>query len=265
MSNILSSSTFGERLYKTLPKKYRLDDESVNLALKRYLEALSEGGFAKVIDELNGILDLVDPEKIDADLLPILFESYGLSVFDNMPEAYTRKLLPNIGELYSLKGTTGVVEYLSSLISGVKSEVSEDTESENMSISVRLWLSISEEGTPSREQLLRVVKEFVPFFCDVTIVFVYLFLELEELLLMESNDRYDVSLTLNEPDTNLDNEEINDDVVQEVISESGTFINITLGVTNLSNSVLNDNFYTNSFLDYDIITQGGTVTTIYSI
>ena len=181
MSKTLDNSTFGDRLYKSLPELYRAEDAEVNFALKRYLQALSEGGFAKVIEETNNILTLVDPERVDAKILPVLFKSYGLEIFNGVPEMYLRKLLPMVSNLFSLKGSITSVEYLTALISGVKSsiEVSSDFKVDH-AVDVILEMDYGAEQSkelPDREQLLRIVREFVPFFCNVTIVYSYFFNE----------------------------------------------------------------------------------------
>lgn len=186
MSKLLSSEDFGKKLYNTLPPSYRTDDALENFSLKRYLNSLSDGGYSKVIDEINGILTLVDPDKIDAKLLPILFENYGMEIFKGISELYLRKLLPMVSELYSVKGTVTAIEYLTSIISGVKSTIEVESEFEqNHSIDVRLEMDYEAEGSndglPDREQLLRIIKEFVPFFCDVVIFYVYMFYELGQL------------------------------------------------------------------------------------
>ena len=77
MSNILNSEYFGLKIYNRFPPKYREDDVGQNFALKRYLQALSDGGFKYSIDEINGIADLKDPDKVDSKVLPILFKQIG--------------------------------------------------------------------------------------------------------------------------------------------------------------------------------------------
>ena len=42
---------------------YREDDAKVNFALKRYLQAVGDGGFKLAIDEWNGILDIYNPSN----------------------------------------------------------------------------------------------------------------------------------------------------------------------------------------------------------
>lgn len=194
MSTTLNGTKFGERLYDTLPHLYHSEDEMVDFALKRYLQALSDGGYAYVIDELNGILDLNDPTKTPAEVLPVLFEQYGLPIFNGIPEAYLRKLLPILRDLYARKGATTVIEYLTSIISDVKSEViiSPDFK-KNYHIDIRLEMDYDQQGArdlPDREQLLRIIKEFLPFFIEVTFIFSYLFYELAKIRAKEFSHDY---------------------------------------------------------------------------
>lgn len=194
MSTTLNGTKFGERLYDTLPHLYHSEDEMVDFALKRYLQALADGGYAYVIDELNGILDLNDPTKTPAEVLPVLFEQYGLPIFNGIPEAYLRKLLPILRDLYARKGATTVIEYLTSIISDVKSEViiSPDFK-ENYHIDIRLEMDYDQQGVrdlPDREQLLRIIKEFLPFFIEVTFIFSYLFYELAKIQAKEFSHDY---------------------------------------------------------------------------
>lgn len=194
MSTTLNGTKFGERLYDTLPHLYHSEDEMVDFALKRYLQALADGGYAYVIDELNGILNLNDPTKTPAEVLPVLFEQYGLPIFNGIPEAYLRKLLPILRDLYARKGATTVIEYLTSIISDVKSEViiSPDFK-ENYHIDIRLEMDYDQQGArdlPDREQLLRIIKEFLPFFIEVTFIFSYLFYELAKIRAKEFSHDY---------------------------------------------------------------------------
>lgn len=194
MSTTLNGTKFGERLYDTLPRLYHSEDEMVDFALKRYLQVLADGGYAYVIDELNGILDLNDPTKTPAEVLPVLFEQYGLPIFNGIPEAYLRKLLPILRDLYARKGATTVIEYLTSIISDVKSEViiSPDFK-ENYHIDIRLEMDYDQQGArdlPDREQLLRIIKEFLPFFIEVTFIFSYPFYELAKIQAKEFSHDY---------------------------------------------------------------------------
>lgn len=194
MSTLLDSSKFGTRLYDTLPHIYHTEDSMVDYALKRYLQALSDGGYSYVIKELNGILDLNDPSKTPADILSIIFEQYGLKIFNGIPETYLRKLLPILRDLYARKGATTVIEYLTAIISDVKAEVTVSPDFKNdFHIDLILEMDYDQQGArdiPDREQLLRIIKEFLPFFIEVTIIFVYLFYEFAKINAKEYHHNY---------------------------------------------------------------------------
>lgn len=185
MSKVMDSKTFSGKLYNTLPVMYHNADSMVDYALKRYLQVLSDGGYSFVVDELNGILNLNDPERTPSEVLGVLFEQYGLPLFNGIPEVYLRKLLPILGDLYARKGATTVIEYLTSIISDVKTDIVISPDFLNdYHIDLRLEMDYGQTGArdlPDREQLLRIIKEFLPFFIEVTIIFVYLFYETAKL------------------------------------------------------------------------------------
>lgn len=190
MSKVMDSKTFSEKLYNTLPVMYHNADSMVDYALKRYLQVLSDGGYSFVVDELNGILNLNDPERTPSEVLGVLFEQYGLPLFNGIPEVYLRKLLPILGDLYARKGATTVIEYLTSIISDVKTDIVISPDFLNdYHVDLRLEMDYDQTGArdlPDREQLLRIIKEFLPFFIEVTIIFVYLFYETAKLQARES-------------------------------------------------------------------------------
>lgn len=190
MSKVMDSKTFSGKLYNTLPVMYHNADSMVDYALKRYLQVLSDGGYSFVVDELNGILNLNDPERTPSEVLGVLFEQYGLPLFNGIPEVYLRKLLPILGDLYARKGATTVIEYLTSIISDVKTDIVISPDFLNdYHVDLRLEMDYDQTGArdlPDREQLLRIIKEFLPFFIEVTIIFVYLFYETAKLQARES-------------------------------------------------------------------------------
>lgn len=177
MSKTLTPQVFKDKLYNTLPPIYQKADASVNYTLQRYLSALCDGGFSYVINELNGLLDLNDPEKTPANILSLIFEQYGLKIFNDIPEAYLRKLLPSLGYAYSMKGTTTVIEYITSAISDVKVTVTPNSNfNETYHINIKLEMDYDKKddrGIPNQEQFIRLIKEFVPFFISVSLTMTY--------------------------------------------------------------------------------------------
>ena len=187
MSNILSSEDFGLKLYNRFPPKYREDDIKENFALMRYLQVLSDGGFKYSINEINGLLNLLDPDKVDSKVLPILFKQYGLEIFNGIPEQYLRYLLPKLGEAWSKKGSLGVIEFITTSLSGIKTstEINYDSDG-NPSVGVRLEMDYNiGDYFPEVEHFNRILKNFVPFYCDVVLLYSYLFYESKVLKIVE--------------------------------------------------------------------------------
>lgn len=228
MSKILDSSTIGDKLYNSLPPLYREADETVNKALERYLSALAEGGMSKVVEETNGILSLIDPDKIDFKWLPILFKHYGYDVFNGLPELYLRKLLPELSTLFSRKGSMTSVQYLASLVSGVRSTISTDEEDKHR-INIRLEMDYLDENEslPADSQLYRIVREFVPFYCTLNIVYSYLYKELGQISLKDSGSD-DLIKALSE------------DLAKTYCSDMEQYYNINLSETEDSSLNLSD-------------------------
>ena len=271
MSNTLKPNEFGEKLYNSLPPLYHVADEDVEYALKRYLSALADGGYAKVIEEINGFLTLIDPDKIDEELLPILFQHYGFEAFNGIPTLYLRKLLPLVSDIYNLKGTITAVEYLTSVVAGVKSTVELNEEfSENHTINVNLEMDYvdHQNDMPDQDQLLRIIGEFVPFYCDVLIVYIYIFEELGRIGLTETDDTLSITentttvakLLADEYEEvmrlvyDLDSEEV-------TLNTKSTFEENSYSdsLTNKSYNQTDDGhfFYTNAIHSYDVIKTKG--------
>lgn len=190
MSNILSSEDFGLKLYNKFPPKYREDDVDQKFALKRYLQSASDGGFKPVIEDINGLTELINPSKTRKNVLPILFRYYGLEVFNGIPESYLRYLLPKLGEAWSKKGSLSVVEFISSSLSGIKTstEVVYD-EFGNPDIEVRLEMDYSMDGSyfPDIGQFKRLLENFIPFYCDLILLNSYLFSESQSVVGSDSS------------------------------------------------------------------------------
>ena len=191
MSNILNSEDFGLKIYNRFPPKYREDDVGQNFALKRYLQALADGGFKYSIDEINGITHLIDPDRVDARILPILYKQYGLDIFNGIPEEYLRYLLPKLGEAWSKKGSLSVIEFVTSSLSGIKTttDVTYD-DFNNPLIDVKLEMDYSiGDYFPDVEQFTRLLENFIPFYCDMNLIYSYLFYETQ---ILRAKDDYDI-------------------------------------------------------------------------
>lgn len=169
MSNVLNPDTFGEKLYNRLPALYRTEDVNNNLALKRYLESLSEGGFAKLINEMNGLLNIVDPEKTPHKVLKYLFGQYGVTMFQGVDEKLLRKLLQIISDIFSRKGSKSTIYYIASILTGCECVI-------NYTIEDGIYLLKISFEVEDESQLLSdtdksflesILKDYVPFYWDI--------------------------------------------------------------------------------------------------
>ena len=194
MSNILNSEDFGLKIYNRFPPKYREDDMGQKLALKRYLQALSDGGFRYIIQDTNGLLDIKDPSRTSLDILLNLYKQYGLEVFNGIPENYLRSLLPYLSSAWKYKGSIDIIEFVTTTLSGIKvsSEINyadsrtalfgdavlghalfnNKNSHETPIITVRLEMDFSlSDYFPSSEQFRRILENFVPFYCGLALVY----------------------------------------------------------------------------------------------
>lgn len=291
MSNILDSKDFGLKIYNRFPPKYRQDDAGQNFALKRYLQSLGDGGYKYIIEDINGILGLIDPDNISIDLLSILFEQYGLELFNGIPESYLRYLLPRLGEAWSKKGSLDVVEFITTSLSGVKSSIELTYDSKyNPYVNVKFEMDYNIGGYfPDNEQFNKLLKHFIPFYCDTTMVYSYLFYETQKL--SASDDSYIIlkedlfqekaifrskNLYAEENTAILGQAVFNkaifgmsgidadeyEDHVHDTKIEEGSFASPVDSLLNDRYNLLNDSFYTNGVHCFDTITIGGEKTVI---
>ena len=160
---------------KKLPQVYRDEDKSLGLPLKRYLESLIEGGYRGTIEDIEGMIHLLDPEKIPDKFLPYLCESFGLTYFPDIDHSYQRKFLMNIGELTKRRGTFSSIHYMIRVLTGLESELSvgiiEDDEGRSKYALNVVLLADSVEQLSNIELSMKVVAEYiqvnVPYYITV--------------------------------------------------------------------------------------------------
>lgn len=182
-STKLDPKDFGLKLYSRFPPSYRADDADQKYALKRYLETAADGGFKYIIEEQNGLLDLINPQTSPLEVIYLLYEQYGLDLFHGIPEEFLRAFLPNLGLAWAKKGSLDVVEYIVSSLSGIKTsmEVTYD-DFDNPLVWVRLEMDFSvNEYFPDTEQFNRILQHFIPFYCDALLIYSYVYYEYGDL------------------------------------------------------------------------------------
>lgn len=121
----ITSEKLLDLLYnKKLPQLYRDEDILIKSPLKRYLEALVEGGYINAVEDIEKTLLLFDPMTIPDSMFPTLCESFGLEYFPDIDITYQRKFLLNLGELIRRRGTFSSIHYMVRALTGLEVELS---------------------------------------------------------------------------------------------------------------------------------------------
>lgn len=268
MSNtLLSSEDFGLKIYERFPLAYREMDEHYNLALRRYLQALSDGGFKYSIEEINGLLDLVDPDVVSADVLPFLYSQYGLELFNGIPEKYLRYFLPFLGLAYSKKGSLGVIPFITTSLSGIRTstDIVLDTYG-NPEMDVTLEMDYQVAGNdffPKSEQFKRILENFLPFYVNCNIIYSYILYDDASLSGVEDSFSDRLSVSNEEQDSIVNIEYIEDKIIEVVPNDTIELLGIKNNnqycwILNNTESLLNSCTLVN--LDVvDKITENGNV------
>ena len=176
MPNILDSNTFGEKIYNRFPIKYREDDVEHNYALKRFIFTAAEGGFKYVIDDANGILNLIDPATAPLEVVKLLYEQFGVPMFNGIPEEFLRNFLPNLGKALDYRGTLSVIDFVATSISGVKIDTEVEVDDTDNSVDLTVTLDMGKLGIkyfPDYTQFISIMENFIPFYCLLYVIYSY--------------------------------------------------------------------------------------------
>lgn len=105
---------FADHLYERLPEVYRREDakKGIDFTLKRYLEALDEGGVQLVFSELLSLYDILEVDKCPPEVLPLLSKMLGYNYIEEVDVETQRKIIANLIELYKRKGTKSVINFI---------------------------------------------------------------------------------------------------------------------------------------------------------
>lgn len=91
-------------IIRNFPETYLEDDENEGGLLKRYLLTVKDQVTSKK-KEIDDMIDLVDPNKVRADILRHLGSTIDLVIDEAEPEDFARTLVNNAVIYYRLKGT----------------------------------------------------------------------------------------------------------------------------------------------------------------
>lgn len=161
-----------DHLYnKRLPQVYREADLDTDMCLRRFLQAMIEGGFTEALSSVEGITDLTDPLKCPDEIFPYLFNSFGYTYSADIPINYQRKVLYNHGELYQKRGSIEYINVLARILTGFDCGLSIERVNGVRLLTVTIYVDSSVTSVES-QQYVNVVKKFVsegyiPFYLDV--------------------------------------------------------------------------------------------------
>ena len=162
----ITSQSLLDYLYeKKLPQIYRDEDRKIGYPLKRYLKSLIDGGFRDSIEDIKGVMLLIDPETIPEKFFPYLYESFGLEYFPDIEVTYQRKFLMNIGEFIKRRGTFAGVQFLTKVLTGLEAELSLDGNTLNIVLSART-LSQIESIETSMKVMRNFIQTQIPYFIN---------------------------------------------------------------------------------------------------
>lgn len=189
--NINLATQFGEYLYNRLPKVYRdydVEIERLNVetqkketfkTLQEYLYSFALGGFQPLLEDLEAIINLVDPFKCPSEFLPYLLRHFGLDYIDDIPEKFQRRLVQNVVTLYKKKGTIPAVAFLAKELSGfgVNIEEKSDGSIEFALIKLNAYEDEDAELLLAQDVIQRYIHLFLPAQTKSKIIVVYGFTE----------------------------------------------------------------------------------------
>lgn len=182
---------FGEYLYSRLPKVYRDYDVKIERknaetqqietfrTLEEYLKSFALGGFQPLLEDLEAIINLVDPLKCPAQFLPYLLRHFGLDYIDDIPEKFQRRLVQNVVTLYKKKGTIPAVAFLARELSGfgVTIEEKSDGTIEFALVKLNAYEDEDAELLLAQDVVQRYIHLFLPARASSKIIVVYGFTE----------------------------------------------------------------------------------------
>ena len=100
-------------LFDRLPEIYRkIDFLEGDNTLKRYLDALDEGGFRYINLDIEKLYNILSIEKAPQELIPIIGNMLGYKYVNEVDDRTQRKIVENLVELYKRKGTKSAINFI---------------------------------------------------------------------------------------------------------------------------------------------------------
>jgi P2-related tail formation protein len=134
---IISKESFAQYVYNLMPEIYRTEDAKHSYVLKKYIDAVIEGGYGHLVEKLNSFTGITNAETCPENLFPYLFESRGLTYQKSINIKYQRKILANLGELNKRRGTYASIRYLVKALTNLEIEMENEKLSSGGHITTR--------------------------------------------------------------------------------------------------------------------------------
>lgn len=171
MAKFTAEQLFNHLYNKRLPQVYREADIDAQYCLKRFLQAMIEGGFTDAIKSADEIVSLTDPLKCPDEIFPYLFKSFGYTYSADIPMIYQRKILNNHGELFRKRGSIEYIYILTRILTGFECSVEIKRVNGVRVLTVTMFVDNSVTSVES-QYYITLVKKFVsdgyiPFYLDV--------------------------------------------------------------------------------------------------
>lgn len=115
---MVENKALKDYLYNTFPEIYRQEDLNNELALKRYLNCIVDGGLQYIADKSNVFTDLIDIDKCTEKEFKVLYASLGLTYYPDIPIIYHKQFLKNYGNILRYLGAQSLVEYIVPILTG---------------------------------------------------------------------------------------------------------------------------------------------------
>lgn len=192
----LLSEKFQEMLLNKYPSIYRtMDEEGL---LEQYTYALTEPA-VPLIKKIEGMYDLLIASEIPSWGIHTFYSNFGGEFYDRVAENFQRRMLSDIVYLLQVRGTGLCVEYIASLVTGVQTEVVTGTHSsvfgtgdvfgksefgrDSTDMFVRILMDYSQRSaiSPTANELVAILQEFLPFYVTAYVTYVYFLVEEAEI------------------------------------------------------------------------------------
>lgn len=210
--NKYDPSFMAEYLYNRLPQVYRNYDNQE--LLKRFIDVFSEGGYTRVFNETQSIMDLLDVDKCPSKFLPLLCSFYGYEYNLEIPELFQRRLLKYIVDIYKRKGTKSSLKFIARELTGFESEIYENKDFDEEQIRITKWdkrfehyrnfiLKLTAPYEDSQlynkeEIVVKIINNFLPTNSQVLVITAYWFLEEKDIVKNVVEDVFDIVNDYNE-------------------------------------------------------------------